>query len=211
MSDSNVGGRKHRNIRDNLFVLYATVNDANRKKKSINLQFFDISKCFDAMWAEDTMNDFYDAGVTDDNFSLISLLNEKCKVKVKTPVGDTERFELNMIEMQGTVLAPLKCSVQMDTLGRYCYKFNTGLYKYKGSCDVPPLGMIDDIAGVSDCNEKSVILNAIINAKIESKKQQFNEKKCVLIHIGPKHDMCPDLKVHETMMAKVEKQTYFGM
>ena len=94
MSDSNVGGRKHRNIRDNLFVLYAMINDANRKKKSINLQFFDISKCFDAMWAEDTMNDLYDAGVTDDNFSLISLLNNKCKVKVKTPVGDTKGSNL---------------------------------------------------------------------------------------------------------------------
>ena len=69
MSDSNVGGRKDRNIRDNLFVLYAIINDAIRKKKSINLQFFDISKCFDAMWTEDTMNDFYDAGVPDDNFS----------------------------------------------------------------------------------------------------------------------------------------------
>ena len=178
MSDSNVGGRKDRNIRDNLFVLYAIINDAIRKKKSINLQFFDISKCFDAMWTEDTMNDFYDAGVTDDNFSLISLLNDKCKVKVKTPVGDTERFELNQIEMQGTVLAPLKCSVQMDTLGKYCYELNTGLYKYKGSCNVPPLGMIDDIAGVSDCNEKSVILNAIINAKIESKQgRQWSSTK----------------------------------
>ena len=95
MSDSNVGGRRKRNIRDNLFVLYAIINDAIRNKISIDVQFYDISKCFDAMWAEETMNDFYDAGVRDDRFSLISLMNEQCKVKVKTPVGDTERFELN--------------------------------------------------------------------------------------------------------------------
>ena len=41
MSDSNVGGRKRRNIRDNLFVIYATINDAVRNKKSIDIQFYD--------------------------------------------------------------------------------------------------------------------------------------------------------------------------
>ena len=55
MSDSNVGGRKRRNIRDNLFVLYATINDAIRNKKKIDIQYYDISKCFDSMWAEDSM------------------------------------------------------------------------------------------------------------------------------------------------------------
>ena len=149
MSDSNVGGRKKRNIRDNLFVIYSIINDAIRNKKSIDVQFYDIAKCFDAMWAEESMNDFYDAGVRDDKFSLVSLMNEKCKVKVKTPVGDTDIFELNRIEMQGTVPAPLKCAVQMDTLGRYCYTNSTGLYQYKDDCSVPALGMIDDIAGAT--------------------------------------------------------------
>ena len=51
----------------------------------------------------------FDAGLRGDKFALISLINKKCSVKVKTPVGDTDRFELNRIEMQGTVPAPLKC------------------------------------------------------------------------------------------------------
>ena len=42
MSDSNVGGRKFRNIRDNLFVIYATINEAIRTKKSIDVQFYDL-------------------------------------------------------------------------------------------------------------------------------------------------------------------------
>ena len=39
-----------------------------------------------AMWAEETINDIYDASIKDDKFALIALLNEKCQVKVKTPV-----------------------------------------------------------------------------------------------------------------------------
>ena len=174
MSDSNVGGRRKRNIRDNLFVIYAAINEAIKNKKPIDIQFYDLAKCFDAMWTEETMNDLYDAGVKDQNFSLISLMNDKCQVKVKTPVGDTKRFELNRIEMQGTVPAPLKCAVQMDTLGKYCYTYNTGLYVYRDACYVPPLGMIDDVAGIAHCKTNSIILNAIINAKIEAKKLQFN-------------------------------------
>ena len=100
MNDSNVGGRRRRNIRDNVFVIYACMNDAIRNKKDIDIQCYDISKCFDATWAEETMNDLYDVGVNDDRFALISMMNKTCQVKVKTPVGDTERFELNQIEMQ---------------------------------------------------------------------------------------------------------------
>ena len=158
MSDSNVGARKKRNIRDNLFVLYSVINDAIRNRRNIDIQYYDISKCFDSMWAEDAMNDYYDVGVTDDKFALISLMNKKCNVKVKTPVGDTERFVLKQIEMQGTVTAPIKCAIQLDTLGRYCYTYSTGLYFYRNACAIPPLGMIDDIAGIANCNSESVIL-----------------------------------------------------
>ena len=140
LSDSNAGGRKERNIRDNLFVIYAVINKAIKNKKAVEIQFYDLSNCFDSMWAAETMNDIYDAGIKDDKFALVSLLNEKCKVTVKTPVGETESFLLGNIEMQGTVTAPLKCSVQIDTLGRDCYRSGRGLYQYRGACTVPPLG-----------------------------------------------------------------------
>ena len=139
MSDSNVGARRKRNIRDNLFALYSTINDAIRSRKDIDIQFYDLAKCFDSMWAEETMNDLYDVGVKDEKFAFISLMNENCKVRVKTPVGDTEQFELSRIEMQGTVPAPIKCAVQIDTLGRYCYTYNTGCYICKSACNIPPL------------------------------------------------------------------------
>ena len=191
-------------------VIYATINDAVKNKKEMDIQFYDISKCFDAMWYEDTMNDVFDAGLKGDKFALISLMNKKCLVKVKTPVGDTARFELNRIEMQGTVPAPLKCSVQIDTLGQYCYTYDTGIYYYKDACAVPPLGMIDDIAGVTKCQDNSVILNSIINAKIESRKLEFNQRKCVNMHVGPNKQSCLRLKVHEKEILETETQRYLG-
>ena len=63
LSDSNAGGRKERNIRDNLFVIYAVINEAIKNKKAVEIQFYDLSNCFDSMWAVETMNDIYDAGL----------------------------------------------------------------------------------------------------------------------------------------------------
>ena len=87
------------------------------------------------------------------------------------------QFELSFVKMQGTVPASIKCAVQIDTLGRYCYTYNTGCYLYRNAFNIPPLGMIDDIAAISECGDESIVLNSIINAKIETKKLQFDLKK----------------------------------
>ena len=118
MSDSNVGGRKKRNIRDNLFIVYGIINYSLKNGLDVDMNLYDIAKCFDAMWHQETMNDLWDVGVQDDRFSLISQMNKKCQIAIKTPVGISDRFCMEEIEMQGTVMGPIKCSVQMDTLGR---------------------------------------------------------------------------------------------
>ena len=170
----------------------------------------DLSKCFDIMWKNETMNDLYDLGVVDDKFVLVSKLNEDCKVTVKTPVGVTEEFQLENIEMQGTVPAPLKCAGQMDGLGRKCYMNEDYLYHYNGSCYVPSLGFIDDTFAATRCGEQSVMMNALINTFIESKKLYFNTNKCYLIHVGPRKEECCQLKVHDRNMKQTTSEKYLG-
>ena len=70
------------------------------------------------MWYEETHNDLFDH----DKFALITNIDEKEKVVVKTTVFvETERFDLNKIVMQGSVFGPIKCSIQIDTHGRDCF------------------------------------------------------------------------------------------
>ena len=66
MSDSNVGGRKDRNIRDNIFIVYGIINYALTEKLEVNINFGDLAKCFDSMWYQETMNDLWDSGIQDD-------------------------------------------------------------------------------------------------------------------------------------------------
>ena len=191
MSFSNVGGRKNRNIRDHLFVVYAAINDVmNGTGASFDIQCYDVIKCFDEMWYEETLNDLWNVKVQDDRFALISKLDERCKIVVKTPCGVTYMFELQRIVLQGSVFGPIKCSVQMDTIGKDSLQTGNGLIKYKGAVDIPSLAMIDDVMGMSLCGDSSIQLNATINAKMESKKLRLSEDKCCKVHICKTSENC---------------------
>ena len=86
------------------------------------------------------MNDLWETmKPRDDKFALIAELNRECDIFVKTPVGDTRTFTLEETEQQGTVLGPLKCANQMDSISRECIKDDVGMYRYRGAVRLSPL------------------------------------------------------------------------
>ena len=196
MSDSNVGARKHKNIRNHLFVINGIINDVIvNKKESVDIQILDYKQCFDSLWLEESINDLWEAGLRDDKLALIAKANETVKVAVRTPFGKTNRVDMNNFVMQGEIFGPLCCSVTIDTFGKECEKNEKHLYYYKGKVGIPPLAMIDDLLCVSKCGIKSVLMNAFINAKTNIKKLQFGETKCHKMHVGLTCTDCPDLYV----------------
>ena len=158
------------------------------------------------------MNDLWEVNVQDDKFALISKMNEECNVKVKTPVGETDEFKLKEVEMQGTVLAPIKCSVMMDSIGRYCYTFNKGIFIYKTSVFIPPIWMIDDCLTFSSCSNNVIIINEIINSRVKMKKLKFNTDKCFKMHVGRRktEDKCPKIRVHDEEVKSSSEIKYLG-
>ena len=97
-----------------------------------------------------------------------------------------ERFLVSKIEMQGTKFSNIKCSIQIDTLGKECYTSGEGLFLYKKAVFVPPLGMIDDIVSFALSGPDAIKTNAIINAKIKFKKKSNLEQQSVIISISEK-------------------------
>ena len=68
--------------------------------------------------------------------------------------------------MQGTVLAPLKCSVSIDNIGKEALEKSEGnLLKYRNCVSIPPLSLIDDIIAITKCSHDAVVMNAFIEAK----------------------------------------------
>ena len=96
MSCSNIGARKNRNIRDHLFVINGIINDTmnNKKCENIDVQIYDVAKCFDKLEYINTATDLYNAGVQDDKFVTIANSNSICEVAVKTSRVQKQRDKI---------------------------------------------------------------------------------------------------------------------
>ena len=213
MSSSNIGARKNRNIRDHLFVTHAIINDTvnNKQSKAIDLQIFDVAKCFDKLEYTSTALDFHQAGVKDDKFLIVANSNTNCDVAIKTPMGKTNRTKLKKIEMQGTVLAGLKCSVSIDSIGKEALEStDSNLYRYKNCISIPPLSFIDDILAVTVCSPDSVQQCSLINAKLEGKQLRLHCEKCSRMHIGKQRNCIEYSTKTQTYMRSSSKERYLG-
>ena len=55
MSDSQVGGRKVKNVRNHIWIVNGVICDvlSTKKKYSIDIQIFDYKQCFDSLWLQE--------------------------------------------------------------------------------------------------------------------------------------------------------------
>ena len=211
-TNCNVGSRKRRNIRDNLFVINAITNSSKQNKEATDINIYDIIKCFDSLWLSECVNDLYESGLTNDKLVLLYETNQIANIVVKTSSGKTERFAINKTVMQGTVWAGLMCTVTMDKLCKLMLQSEHILYKYRGKVKVPPLQMVDDIISAVNCGSTATAVNATINAFIESKKLRLGNTKCAKIHIGNKSsfERCPEQTIHGESLKSSQKEKYLG-
>jgi hypothetical protein len=71
----NVGARKRRNVRDNLFVINAIMNASKQDpKQALDVNVYDVKKCYDLLWLEETIND---------HKILREIIGAQCKVPVE--------------------------------------------------------------------------------------------------------------------------------
>ena len=133
MSDSQVGARRGKSVRNHIWVLNGVICDilSTKKKIPVDLQIFDYKQCFDSLWLQKCMNDMYTGGVQDDQFALLYNVNTHVKVAVKTPVGKTQRGVITNAIIQGDVFGPMLCGKQIDEIGKECLQEDKYVYKYK--------------------------------------------------------------------------------
>ena len=178
MSDSNIGGRKDRNIKNHLFMIYGIINSVVKGKEDcVDIQIYDIEKAFDGLWLEDCLNDIYDVVPQpnkNDKLALLYKSNQKNMVSVNTAVGLTERIDIPNIVQQGGTWGPALCSNTIDTLGKKCQDRNLHNYYYKNISRVLIFAMCDDLNSIAKYGIESVALNTYITTQIEFKKLRFH-------------------------------------
>jgi hypothetical protein len=150
MSDSQMGGRKGKGCRNNIFIINGIIHDVlrSKKKKSVLLQIYDYAQMFDSINLKQAISDVYETGLKDDNLSLVYKANREIFMAVNTPDGLSERQTLKNIVLQGDTWGSILASVQVDTIGQECSKSGYG-YEYKDVLPVGLLGLVDDTIGVT--------------------------------------------------------------
>ena len=103
MSNCQMGGRKRKGCKNNIFLLNGIIHEvlSSTKKKPVMFQFYDYSQMFDSINLEEAISDLYDTGVSDDNLALIYEANKEINMGVKTGHGMTERQIITNTVLQG--------------------------------------------------------------------------------------------------------------
>ena len=228
MSNSNIGARKGRNVKDHLFIVYGIINSVvNGSEDSVDIQIYDLEKAFDSLWLVDCMNDAFetlDESQRDDKLVLLYESNKINLVAVNTAFGVTERVNVPQIVQQGGTWGPCLCSNSIDTIGKKLEKrtilnsrkSTTSTFKYRNTVKIIPLAMVDDILAISKCGIESIELNTYINTQIELKKLRFHvpdksgKSKCHKLHVGKVQKNCPQLMVHGEQIECVNEDMYLG-
>ena len=75
--------------------------------------------------------------------------------------------------MQGNVLSPLVSSNMVDNhIGKKALETGN-VYIYKNKFTIPPLAMVDDTIGISECGIKTTLMNTYLNPRTNLMNLQF--------------------------------------
>ena len=208
MSDSQVGARKGKSIRNHIWIVNGVICDvlSRKSKKPIDIHIYDYRQCFDSLWLEESLNDLYDGGLRNDKLALLYNINRNVKVVVKTPAGKTDSGTMYDVITQGDVFGALLCSKQVDGFGQECLEKHKYTFMYKNEVEIPPLSMIDDLLCISECGYKTPMLNTYMKVKTNSKKLQFGDQKCKKLHVGK---LCEEFKCHKISVDAWREITIF--
>ena len=134
-----------------------------------------MEKCFDKLWLEYSINSLYECGLQNDKLNLIYNLNKTALVSVKIGTNVSKKVtQVDNVIMQGSVLAPLQCTVVQDSFNRNIFEKPDLQYFYKDDIDIP-IGMlcfVDDTLSIQKCGPKSIEKNAASNSFVMCTKQR---------------------------------------
>jgi hypothetical protein len=216
ITDGNVGARKQRSVRDNIFVISAIINSVTRgSSPPIQVQVMDVEKCFDKLWLQACINALYEAGIDHDHLNLLYIENKQAQIAVKINDKLSARIKVSDLVMQGSVWGSIKCTTLMDKLNKNAMSDKSLQYYYKQDPNIPIgiLGMVDDTLAVADCGNKAIRKNAVVNSFAETQRLTFSKDKSQVLQVGKESQWnlpCPVLMVHKDNMKKEGTTKHLG-
>ena len=144
---------------------------------------YDLKKFFDFEELPDVMESLYKNEVRGKLYRLLAKMNTNVTIKVKTPVGMSEKEEVGQIVTQGGVEAALVSSNNVDVGVKESFTDKDKELKYE-TIQLGPLSYVDDITRLSDNPKDAEHGNKMIEEFIGGKNLALNLDKSNFIIIG---------------------------
>ena len=165
--------------------MYSVVNDILNSEEvmELDLVFYDVTQAYDSLWMEHSLLDLHATGVKSNVINLLHELNKSANIQIKTPVGVTEKKEIEDIIMQGETISSIVCTTTVDKISKDC---KIPPYKYKNAVNIPKMGFVDDILDVTKCGVETSVMNEYTVESMNKRKLQLSKDKCVRLHVKNK-------------------------
>ena len=105
ISSWQTGGIKNRSTSDNTLITTSIMEQNKYLVKETIIACTDAEKCFDNLWLDDGVFELWRTGTNVRDCIMVKRLNEKAKISIKTPVGETNAFDMSNIVRQGKSMA----------------------------------------------------------------------------------------------------------
>ena len=200
------GGVKGRGTQDNLFAVNHVINEYRKRKRNLYLLFADIEKCFDNLWLRECIVEMSRCDIPTEEVIYIYKMNEKVKAIIQTPVGMTEKIELEEIVKQGTVGGNKLCGKSTDRIN------NMGQYAQIVEGIKYPT-FVDDTLSIGEVKTLEE-MNAKMRTLEITKKYKYNNKKgkteWMMMKLGKEKEENVNLEIKSGKIERTEKYKYLG-
>ena len=114
--ESQFGFMPGRSTTDAIFILKQTIEKHREGQKVIRVTFIDIEKAYDRVPREEIWRCMRERNVPEKYVKLIQDMYRGCKTKVRSAVGESDSFNVDVGLHQGSALSPYLFLILMDVL-----------------------------------------------------------------------------------------------
>ena len=212
MTPFQCGGVQNRGICDNLFIVNTTIEEFKWRKENLYILFADLEKCFDKLWLKDCIFEIVEAGMPEEEAMYVYNMNKNIKIKVDTPVGKTNEFQLKEVVRQGTIMGPPLCGVSTDKINKIGKESMLKVHNIEIKSPV----FVDDMLGMGN-NEMVEEFSRKVNLLEKLKKFTFNNDegkteilKMIFNKKSDREETNPEITVRKGKISYTEAYQYLG-
>ena len=108
-----IGAVPGHRAQEHLFTIKSFIALKEKENEAVAVNLLDLVKFFDSESLLDTLNELYKGNVKGDLYRLLYEMNKDTRIKVRTPVGDSEIRETGETVTQGSIEAGISSSMNL--------------------------------------------------------------------------------------------------